>query len=158
MFIFTAKVSRRSAALAAVVLCATVLLLCILLRGCDARSADKRPPAAQAPTNDARVEYLRTLGWEVSPKPVETLRLTLPDELIEPYLSYNAIQLEQGFDLAPYCGETLARYTYAVTNYPGRARGCQIDLYLYGDTVVAGDVVCTGENGFIATLDYPQQR
>ena len=74
---------------------------------------------------------------------------------MEPYRSYNELQLKQGFDLTPYLGETLERYIYCVTNHPDRPKGCQADLYVYDGEVVAGDVVCTGANGFISTLEFP---
>lgn len=155
MFIVTAKVPKRRTLLVCS-LAALVLVLALTLVCCGAKPESGAGASFDTSINEGRVAYLESLGWEVTPEPVETLTLTLPDELVEPYLSYNAIQLEQGFDLAPYCGETLTRCTYAITNYPGRERGCQADLYLHEGAVVAGDVVCTGENGFIAPLVFPE--
>ena len=153
MFIVTAKFSRRKAAFAAVCLLALIALPLALLSG-----RSKTPDAVTVETNDARVDYLRSCGWEVRSEPVETLSVPLPDELVEPYLSYNELQLTQGFDLNAYCGKTLERYTYVVTNYPDRADGCQADLYVCEGAVVAGDIVCTGEDGFMAGLEYPAQE
>lgn len=157
MFIVTAKVPKRrhllSAALAA--LAVVVVLLC--LRAAKSHGSGKQD-ALRMETNEARVKYLASLGWEVDETPLETLRLTLPEELTEPYRSYNELQLEQGFDLSPYLGKTLDRCTYRVTNYPGRPGGCQADLYLSDGFLVAGDVVCTGADGFITTLEYPQEK
>lgn len=153
MFIVTAKFSRRKAAFAAVCLLALIALPLALLSG-----RSKTPDAVTVETNDARVDYLRSLGWEVEGEPIETLSVPLPDELVEPYLSYNELQLTQGFDLNAYCGKTLERYTYVVTNYPDRADGCQADLYVCEGAVVAGDIVCTGENGFMAGLEYPTKE
>lgn len=153
MFIVTAKFSRRKAAFAAVCLLALIALPLALLSG-----RSKTPDAVTVETNDARVDYLRSRGWEVRSDPVETLSVPLPDELVEPYLSYNELQLTQGFDLNAYCGKTLERYTYVVTNYPDRADGCQADLYVCEGAVVAGDIVCTGEDGFMAGLEYPAQE
>ncbi len=154
MFIVTAKMPRRrhmlSLALAALALLAAALLL--IGRG-TGEGDDAAEPCIE--TNEARVAYLEGLGWEVAPEPVEALRLTLPETLEEPYRSYNALQAQQGFDLTPYLGETLERYTYTVKNYPAHPRGCQADIYVYDGAVVAGDIVCTGAEGFIATLDYP---
>lgn len=153
MFIVTAKVPQRRYFLLGALAVLALLGALLLLRGGGEKKGEDTPLRAE--TNEARVAYLESLGWEVEPEPIEALKLTLPEELVEPYLSYNAIQLRQGFDLTPYCGETLERYTYRVCNYPERPRGCQADLYLLGGEIVAGDVVCTGENGFIDTLDYP---
>lgn len=154
MFIVTAKAPRRRYLLLGSALTLAALCAALLLRP---GKTEQAPAAPRAGTNEERVAYLAALGWEVEPEPVEALRLTLPDPLEEPYLSYNALQLKQGFDLSACCGETVERYTYRVTNHPSRPAGCQADLYLLRGEIVAGDVVCTGENGFIATLDFPAQ-
>lgn len=155
LFIVTAKVPQRRYFLLGALAVLALLVGILLLRS---KPSEAEPPVPRAETNGERVAYLQSLGWEVVPEPVEALRLTLPDELVEPYRSYNEIQLRQGFDLAPYCGETLERCTYTVTNYPGRPMGCQADLYIHDGEVVAGDVVCTGEEGFIATLEFPSSE
>ena len=62
---------------------------------------------------------------------------------------------EERFDLTRYCGQTLSRYTYVVTNYPDASLPCQADLYVCDGALAAGDIVCTGENGFMAGLAFP---
>ena len=151
MFIVTAKFSRRRV-LAAVAVLFLVLALTVLPRAC--RKADEAP-SIPAETNEQRVAYLVSLGWKVNEQPIETLSVTLGDTLEEPYESYNALQREQGFDLSRCCGKTLSRYTYVVTNYPDASLPCQADLYVCDGVVAAGDIVCTGENGFMAPLAFP---
>lgn len=151
MFIITAKFSRRRAFALAAVACLALALI-VLPRSCR-KTAET--PAIPAETNEQRLAYLTSLGWEVSEQPIETLSITLGETLEEPYLSYNDLQRSQGFDLTRYCGQTLSRYTYVVTNYPGRPQSCQLDLYVCEGVVAAGDIVCTGENGFMAGLDFP---
>ena len=106
-------------------------------------------------TNEDRVAYLESLGWEVNPEPVETLQFLLPDTLEEPYLSYNQLQLAQGFDLTQYTGKQVTRYTYTVTNDPRCAQGVQANLYVCEEVPVAGDILCSGADGFQDTLVYP---
>ena len=154
MFIVTAKVPRRRSLLPILLAAVLAVVVSLCLRAGRA-GADDKSPELRAETNESRVKYLESLGWEVDGEPIEVLRLTLPEELVEPYRSYNELQLKQGFDLTPLLGETLDRCTYAVKNYPGRTGGCQADLYLSDGFIVAGDIVCTGANGFIATLDFP---
>ena len=155
MFIVTAKVPKRRYFLLGAIVILAILVAILTLRGGKKEAAESGEPSLQAETNEQRTAYLESLGWDVDAEPIEALRFTLPDELVEPYRSYNEIQLKQGFDLAPYCGETLERYTYCVNNYPDRPKGCQADLYLYDGAIVAGDIVCTGANGFISTLEFP---
>lgn len=150
MFIITARCSKRRIVK---ILLVFALLLALFFALCACRHS--APPPIAAGTNEERISYLSSLGWIVAPQPIETLSITLGETLEEPYLSYNALQLEQGFDLTRYCGKTLSRYTYVVTNYPDPARPCQLNLYVCDGVVAAGDLVCTGENGFVAGLAFP---
>ena len=151
MLIFTTRFSKKKAVLIVVLLGLAVAAL-ILFVG---RKAEEDPVLPQLLTNEDRVAYLQSMGWEVSPEPVETLQFLLPDHLAEPYLSYNELQNAQGFDLTPCCGKQLSRYTYTVSNYPHRAEGVQLNLYICEDRAVAGDIFCAGANGFQDTLVYP---
>ncbi|MBR3562101.1 MAG: DUF4830 domain-containing protein [Oscillospiraceae bacterium] len=154
MMIVTAKMPKRRNLLLGAILMLTVLIAAFVLLRRPA-APESTEPSLQAETNEQRVAYLESLGWEVEAEPVETLRLSLPEQLAEPYLSYNELQRKQGFDLTPCLGKTLERCTYRVTNYPGRSSGCQADLYVCDGMIVAGDIVCTGANGFIDTLEFP---
>ena len=147
MLIWTAKFSRKKA-VAAVIAMGIVMAALIILMGRMDEAAE--PPLLT--DNTQRVTYLQSLGWEVEPEPVETLQFLLPDTLAEPYLSYNQLQTAQGFDLTPCLGKQVSRYTYTVTNYPGRAEGVQANLYICEDRPVAGDICCPGANGFQEAL------
>lgn len=153
MFIVTAKAGGLRRILLLILLMLAAAAAILLLR---AHSGDSTDALTRAETDKARVSYLASLGWEVDSEPLEALRLTLPETMEEPYRSYNELQRRQGFDLTPYLGKTLERYTYRLRNYPDRPDGCQIDLYLHDGRIVAGDVICTGVNGFIDTLTFPQ--
>ena len=155
MLIWTARFSRKKAALAVIVL-GLVLALVIVLAG---RLPSDSPAVAVVLSDSAqRVAYLESLGWQVDPEPLETLQFLMPETLEEPYLSYNQLQLEQGFDLTECCGRQLSRYTYRVTNYPGRASGVQANLYVCEDVLAGGDIFCPGADGFQAPLAFPAQE
>lgn len=144
MLIWTTRFSRKKAVLS-VLAFGLVMVLLILL---TARLKSGPEPLPRLADNAQRVEYLRSLGWEVEEEPLETLQFLLPDPLTEPYLTYNELQLEQGFDLNGCAGEKLTRYTYQVTSYPDRPDDVQANLYLWGDTPVAGDLCGIGADGF----------
>ena len=151
MMIWTTRFTRKKAVLAVLLLGAVMTLAIFLTAG---RSAEKTTPTC-LDTNEARIEYLESMGWQVEQEPLETLQFLLPKTLEEPYLSYNELQDSQGFDLSTCCGKQVARYTYAVTNYPDRPTGVQLNLYICENQPVAGDVFCPGTNGFQRTLVYP---
>ncbi|MCI8738671.1 MAG: DUF4830 domain-containing protein [Oscillibacter sp.] len=152
MLIFTTRFSKKKAVLIVVALGLAMAALIFLI----GRKPAEDPAPPQLVTNEDRVAYLQSLGWEVSPEPVETLQFLLPDHLAEPYLSYNELQNAQGFDLASCCGKQLSRYTYTVNNHPQRTEGVQLNLYICEDQPVAGDVFCAGANGFQNSLVYPE--
>lgn len=148
MFIWTAKFPGLKVLI--LLLVAGMAAVAFLIMRVPPLPQDDASPVLE--TNAERVAYLRELGWEVVEEPVETYEFLLPAALEEPYLSYNALQLPQGFDLNPHCGETVSRYTYAVTNHPNRDRGVQANLYLCNGIPVAGDIFCPGANGFQEAL------
>ena len=154
MFIVSAKFSPRKA-IAAVVACAAVLILMILLIS----SLKGRPSPGEelitAASEEERAEYLRSLGWEIETSPMETLEFMLPQPLNDSYEEYNALQKEQGFDLEPYAGMQVKRYSYRVLNYPNYPDDVQADLYLCGDVVIGGDILYCGDSRFVATLVFP---
>ena len=143
MMIVTTRFSRKKAVLAVVLLGA---LLCglILLLG---REPAEAPQPLSLLTNDDRLAFLSDCGWEADPEPVETLQFLLPDPLTGEYADYNRLQLAQGFDLTPYCGQQVTRYTYAVTNYPTGGE-VQANLYIWEDQPIAGDLCRSGTGSF----------
>lgn len=154
MLIWTARLSKKKVVFAVITLgLAIAALICLVARP----EPDPQPETPQLLTNEERIAYLASYGWELQPEPVETLQFLLPDPLEEPYISYNTLQQSQGFDLEPYCGSHVTRYTYTVTNYPGRSEGVQANLYVCGGTPAAGDIICTGDNGFQTTLTFPER-
>lgn len=154
MFIFTTRFSmKRLFLLMLPVLIVAVVLLCFFYA----------PPTEDEnvvilKNNEERIAYLQSLGWEITPEPLETLQLLLPETLTENYLAYNQIQLAQGLNLEPSCGKQLTRYTYAITNYPDHPRNVQLNLYICDNKLAAGDIIATGTNGFQCGLLYPSQR
>lgn len=152
MLIVTTRFSKKKAVLTVIAVGAVTALLVILASVFSGSDGD-RPRLSD---NTQRVSYLQSLGWEVEPDPLETLQFLLPETLGEPYLTYNRLQKEQGFDLTDSCGKQVTRYTYAVTNYPDRPQGVQLNLYVCEEQPVAGDVCCPGADGFQqALLDGP---
>ena len=156
MMIWTAKFSKIRIC-AAVALAAGIALAAFLaisaLRGenlnlNNLNNLNQDKTQIRLDTEEGRIAYLAELGWEVSPDPVESFRFLLPEPLKEPYLSYNALQIPQGFDLNRHTGQQITRYTYKILNYPDRPDGVQANLYIIDADPVAGDIFCPGANGF----------
>jgi len=153
MFIWTARLRKKKTLLAVVLIAALVILL-VILGGFLHKSAENG--VGRLDTEESRADYLKDLGWEISPDPVATLQLQLPDPLTADYAAYNKLQKEQGFDLEDLKGRQVTRYTYTVLNYPGRPDGVQVNLYLCEGIPAAGDIIVTGADGFQAGLTFPE--
>lgn len=152
MMIQAVRLTRKKAALA-VILAGAVIAALVLLLGRGGPPVKKDLPLLTG--NAERIAYLQELGWEVAEEPVTTLQFLLPPQLKGDYVAYNDLQKSQGFDLETCCGKQVTRYTYNVTNYPQRPDGVQLNLYVCEELPVAGDVVCTGADGFQDTLVFP---
>ena len=74
------------------------------------------------------------------------------------YRGYIALQKEQDLPFADFGGQTVCRYTFRLTNYPGARADAQANLLLCGNTVIAGDVMLLGEDGGQFPLAYPRQK
>ncbi len=152
MLIVTAKLSKKKAIFLLVAVALCILGLFLLFAPAKEAFPEQNSPFSNLSTNEARLQLLSSCGLEAIEDPIATLDLQLPSPLDERYTAYNQLQLTQGFDLIPYCGQPLTRYTYSITNYGDSLQGVQANLYLYEDTLVAADLFCAGENGFIAPL------
>lgn len=154
MLIFHVRHAKRKiftfVATVAVILCAV-----LLLPGCFGKNGDSPAPVI-APTPEQQLAYLSQSGWQAEPAPIETLELQLPDDLKADYADYCKLQDEQGLPFSQFAGQTVKRYTYVVTNYPGIERGVQANLYLCGEQIIGGDIISTGENGFQSGLAFPE--
>ena len=118
--------------------------MALLLAGCFRSAAPCE--AATLATNEQRVAYLESLGWQVLPEPVATMDLQLPEDLKAQWGDYLKLQTQQGMPMADCAGQVVRRFTYTVTNYPDVPDGVQVNLFTCGDRLVGGDIIATGEN------------
>ena len=100
-------------------------------------------------SNSDRVEFISGFGWQVAQTPIEEVTVSIPAEFDTVYLGYNDIQKAQGLNLAKYKGKEVVRYTYEVTNYEGYEGKVYVNLLIYRNKVVGGDVCSADSSGFI---------
>ena len=153
MFVYHFRL-RKSLLAAGAAAAALIIALAVILPGC--RPKESTP--IMAGTEGQRLAFLTGLGWAVDTAPVETLDLQLPDKWEGDWVDYTKLQAEQGLPFADFKGQQVRRYTYNVTNYPGIEKGVQINLYVWDQQLIGGDLVSLGENGFQAGLVFPKQQ
>lgn len=111
------------------------------------QKVDKKKIAAK--TNEQRVEFIASFGWEAATEPIEVMEVIIPKEFDDTYKEYNSIQKMQGCDLSSYAGKRCKRYSYEVTNYPGQIENVRINLLVYNNKIVGGDVCSMEASGFM---------
>ncbi len=92
------------------------------------------------------------MGWQVSVEPIDVREVTVPSEWNEVFSQYNAIQMQQGFDLDDFRGKNVTIYTYEVYNYENKPENIIANLMVYENKLIGGDVSCTELGGFIQGL------
>ncbi len=133
MFICSVKMSKRK-----LILIGAAILLAILI-AVGASFAGRSAPDYAGGDNAARAAFLSSFGWTGSEEPVEEAEVAIPAEFTDVYKGYNALQQSQGFDLTPYKGETVLRYTYNISNYEGQP-DMQAHILVYDGRIIGGDL------------------
>lgn len=101
-------------------------------------------------TNKMVIGYIESLGWKIEHTPIEISHLTLPKQFNEVFNTYNAVQQSSGFDLAPYKGKSVSRYSYRVLNHSESASNEVIaSIIVYENRIIAGDISSSSANGFM---------
>ncbi|MCD8087861.1 MAG: DUF4830 domain-containing protein [Oscillospiraceae bacterium] len=132
-------------------LAAFILLALLLITGSTAGGAAVLS-AQVVSTPEERAAFLLECGWEVDIQSEQTQTIHIPETFSAIYESYNDLQLQQGYDLKPYAGLDCTLYTYTVTNYPDKGQTVLVNLYVYKNRIIGGDVHSTNLNGFMIGL------
>ncbi len=139
--------ANKKRVIAFLVLAAVVVGACIFLR-MEKEQEPQQPQEIVGETNEERVAFLQSFGWEVEAQAAETREVMIPAEFNDVYTAYNAMQQAQGFDLLPYAGQVCTQYKYRITNYPEKTE-VFATLLVYGRIVIGGDVACAEVDGFM---------
>ena len=151
MFIYTAKLSKGKMAIVAAIAAAVILLMILLMNRGTGTSMETTAPKLSTP--EARVEYLASCGYTVSPEPLRTQEVLIPKEFTEVYDQYNSLQQSQGFDLLKYRGKRVMQYVYAIENWPEEnSDPVYATLLVYKNKLIGGDISRGGEDGFLRPL------
>jgi hypothetical protein len=154
MLIMSAKITKKKLVALSVICACLILLVIAAVPPTDTQTVKRNDTSVK--TNDDRIDYLATFGWTVSSEPKETVEVIIPKEFDSTYREYNILQQSQGFDLSDYKGKTVTRYTYEVENYPSETKDTvNVNLLVYKNKVIAGDVTSTSLGGFMHGLAKP---
>ncbi len=153
MFIYSLRASTiKFFAVVTVSLAAIIALIAFVPaygEGSLSASGDGEIDYTGIKTNEDRIEFLGSFGWQVSAKPVQTVEVTIPEQFDKIFTGYNEIQKRQGLDLSDYRKKKVTRYTYEVTNYEGEKGTVYANLIVYRNRVIGGDICSADVTGFI---------
>ena len=151
MLVMTAKVDKKKIILVLAAAAALILLLSLIF-GSGKDTATAAPSLA---TNDGRLAFLQSFGWEAAASPVESGQVRIPETQGDTFGRYNALQKSQGYDLTPYAGKTVMRYVYKLKNYPNATDPVYATLLIHKDQIIGGDINDTSANGKIHGFQMP---
>ena len=154
MFVMTTKVSKKKLAVILGAVAAFIAVLVLLLSG---RQSVSTGADLSISSNDDRVRFLASFGWEVVTSPAETSQVRIPAETNEVFDRYNALQKAMGYDLVPYAGKTVMRYVYTVKNYPGATEPVYATILIANNQVIGGDITDTAATGKIQGFTQPEE-
>lgn len=154
MFIVSMKMTRKKIVAALSVLLAVGVAFTVFLSSKSAaanvaQNNSKKITDLNAENNEQRIRYLKSFGWEVSEEPTEIVEVAIPTEFNDVYEKYNIIQKKQGFDLSPYRGKTVKRWTYDVKNYPDNKPYVKANLLVFENKIIGGDICSLELDGFM---------
>ncbi|MCM1579523.1 MAG: DUF4830 domain-containing protein [Ruminococcus sp.] len=102
--------------------------------------------------NAQRVAFLNSYGLIVEPDP-EREEITVPAEFNAAFEKYNELQQSQGFDLKPFGGREVTRYTYKILNYPDLPENVYVNLLFDDHRLIAADITYNdADSGFTKPL------
>ncbi len=157
MFICTVR--AQTVRLAALVCLTVVLLLGVAIMADGGVVADdiavETVSYSKIRTDEDRLSFLSSFGWQTTGVVVEEESFTLPQTFDRVLLGYNEIQRDQGLDLSHYRGKKVTRYTYEITNYPDYEGKVYANLIVVRNKVVAGDISAADPMGFVRGFERP---
>ena len=152
MMVMTTKLDIKKIGIILAAVAAVILAIVLIFGGGN----DTATATTAVSGNDARVEFLTSLGWEVSTSPAQSGQVRIPEQQSEVFSRYNTLQKSQGYDLSQYAGKSVMRYVYKVNNYPGATEPVYATLLISKNQVIGGDITDTAAKGAIRGFKMPK--
>ena len=142
----TAKVDKKKIAIVVGTIAMVIAVIVLLFSGGNHVATGSSNTVT---SNDDRVKFLASFGWEVVSSPAESGQVRIPAESSEIFNRYNALQKSMGYDLSAYQGKTVMRYVYKVKNYPGATEPVYATILISSNQVIGGDITDTSATGIM---------
>jgi len=159
MFIYSLRASTlKFIAVVVISIGLLITLITIIPSGADTVYAASEKTGAKInykniKTNEDRINFLKQFNWEVNPEPVEAVEIIIPKEFDAVYTKYNDVQKAQSLNLEKYRNKAVKRYTYEVSEYPGYRGTVFVNILIYKERIIGGDVCSAEIDGFMHGFD-----
>lgn len=150
MMVVTAKVKKRKILIIFAAIIAIIATL--LIPGKKEKNSMSVQTNGKIETNEQRIAFLSSMGWDVEDSPIDTQTVIIPTEESEVYRRYNELQKSQGYDLNNYTGKTAKRYVYKVKNHPDATGTYHATILICNGQIIGGDVASTEVGGRMHSL------
>lgn len=130
-----------------IILALTVCVGFICLKILAVSNAD-----TNAKTNADRLAFIKELGYSVANTQPNSKVVNIPEVFYDVYENYNNLQKTARYDLSTYKGCEVTIYTYNINPPQKRSGECVINLIVYNDRIIGGDVSSTALGGFMLPL------
>ncbi len=105
-----------------------------------------------AKTNSDRLIFVKKLGYTVLSSEPTKKTVVIPEVFYDVYETYNTLQQTSGYDLSLYKGCEVIIYTYTIKPPSSYTGECVINLIVYNDKVIGGDISSVALGGFMLPL------
>jgi len=102
-------------------------------------------------THQNRVDFIKSLGYEVEDTQVGVKEIRIPDTFSDVYENYNSLQRRAGYDLKKYSGSKVVMYTYQLKQANVDAPSVCNLLVLEGK-IIGGDIASLRLDGEMLPL------
>ena len=146
MLVMTAKVDKKKIAIVFGAIAMVIAVIVLLFSGGNRVATGSSNTVT---SNDDRVKFLASFGWEVVSSPAETSQVRIPADSSAVFDRYNDLQKSMGYDLTAYQGKTVMRYVYKIKNYPGATEPVYATILISSNQVIGGDITDTSATGVV---------
>ena len=127
------------------------MFVCIGFICCEIYAAGNN--VTNSKTNADRLIFISNSGYNVLSNEPSVKTVNIPEVFCDVYKNYNTIQKAAGYDLSLYKGCEVTIYTYKIdppSDYTGE---CVINIIVYNDRIIGGDVSSPALGGFMLPIN-----
>ena len=128
----------------------TAVIICVGFICFEIEAVSNKMPNAK--TNAQRLSFIDNLGYNIISDQPSEKSVHIPEVFYNVYNNYNVLQKVAGYYLSLYKGCEVVIYTYRINPPNGYTDESVINLIVYKDEIIGGDVSSTALGGFMLPL------